>query len=95
LQSAGKLTQKKFFRNDETMKPAGSELCGDGDLCDAGSMNERDENQPGRKYVWPWFFWGAVVLFIALAALWVALAAKKVASERDVNAPLPASSPLR
>jgi bacteriorhodopsin len=48
-----------------------------------------------RNYKWPWFFWGAVILFIALAVLWVAFAAKKISDERDVNAPLPSTAPVR
>ena len=58
-------------------------------------MSEPEGNPSKRSYKWPWFFWGAVVLFIALAALWVGLAAKKIASERDVNAPLPNTAPVR
>ncbi len=58
-------------------------------------MSEPEGNLPKRSYNWPWFFWGAVVLFIALAVLWVGLAAKKLASERDVNAPLPSTAPVR
>ena len=58
-------------------------------------MNEPDKNSPERKYRWPWFFWASVVLFIALAVLWVGMAAKKISSQRDVNAPLPSTAPVR
>ncbi len=63
-------------------------------------MNEPEKqsperNSPERKYRWPWFFWASVFLFIALAVLWVGLAAKKIASQRDVNAPLPSTAPVR
>jgi len=58
-------------------------------------MNTPDENSPPRKYKWPWFFWGAVVLFIALAVLWVGVAAKKIESQRDFSTPLPGTAPLR
>jgi hypothetical protein len=58
-------------------------------------MTDPEANPPKRTYKWPWVFWGAVVLFIALAVLWVGLAAKKIASERDVNAPLPSTAPVR
>jgi hypothetical protein len=58
-------------------------------------MNEPEANQPPRKYVWPWIFWGMALLFIALAVLWVWLAATKIQSQRDVNTPLPQSAPVR
>lgn len=50
-------------------------------------------DEPQRKYKWPWFFWGAVILFILLAVLAVGFAAKKISSERDFT-PLPGTSPL-
>ena len=55
-------------------------------------MSEPDDNSPKQKYKWPWFVLAAVVLFFALAVLWVAIAAKKVEQQRD-SAPLPASAP--
>ncbi|HSY18896.1 MAG TPA: hypothetical protein VK815_11200 [Candidatus Acidoferrales bacterium] len=63
-------------------------------------MNEPENNLPTgdatpRKYRWPWFFWGAVVLFIALAVFAVAFAAHRIATERDTNAPLPGTAPMR
>jgi hypothetical protein len=58
-------------------------------------MTEPEGNPPKRSYKWPWVFWGAVLVFIALAVLWVGLAAKKLASEREENAPLPSSAPAR
>lgn len=51
-------------------------------------MNELDETPPKRNYKWPWFVLAAVLLFLALAALWVSFAVKNVERERDVNAPL-------
>ena len=57
-------------------------------------MNEPDKNSPRRNYRWPWFAAAAVVLAIALAIVWVGIAAKKVAQQRDF-APLPASAPTR
>lgn len=51
-----------------------------------------DENPPKRNYKWPWFVLAAVVVFIALAVLWVSLAAKRVEQERDVIAPAPAGA---
>jgi hypothetical protein len=58
-------------------------------------MTEPEGNPPKRSYKWPWVFWGAVLVFIALAVLWVGLAAKKLASEREENSPLPSAAPAR
>jgi bacteriorhodopsin len=49
---------------------------------------------PQRNYKWPWFAAAAMLLAIVLAVVWVGLAAKKVAEQRDF-APLPASTPTR
>jgi hypothetical protein len=56
-------------------------------------MNEPNENP--RRYQWPWFAAAAVALGVALAILWMSFAVKKVERERDVNAPLPDSAPVR
>jgi bacteriorhodopsin len=58
-------------------------------------MNEPEENLAPRKYRWPWFFWGAVVLFIVLAVFTVGFAAHRIATERDPNTPLPGTAPMR
>ena len=58
-------------------------------------MSEPDKNLPERKYRWPWVFWAAVFLFIALAILWVGQAVKNIERQRDVNAPLPSTAPVR
>jgi bacteriorhodopsin len=58
-------------------------------------MTEPATPTPERKYIWPWFFWGAVALFILLAVLWVGAAARKTSSEREGNAPLPSTAPTR
>jgi bacteriorhodopsin len=57
------------------------------------TMNEPNENP--RRYKWPWFALAAVVLFIALAVLWVTLAAEKVEQQRDYSAPIPSGAPAR
>ena len=57
-------------------------------------MNE-PQNEPPRKYKWPWFFWGAAALFILLAVLAVGFAAMKISSQRDFNTPLPGTAPMR
>jgi hypothetical protein len=51
--------------------------------------------EPKRNYRWPWFVLGFVVLGIVLAIFWVALAAKKIEQQRDLNAPLPTTTPAR
>lgn len=55
-------------------------------------MSEPDNDSPKPNYKWPWFVLAAVLLFIALAVLWVGLAAKKIEQQRDFT-PLPASTP--
>ncbi len=57
-------------------------------------MDESDRNAPKRNYKWPWFAAAAILLFVVLAVLWVALAAKKVEQQREF-APLPAGAPTR
>ena len=56
-------------------------------------MSEPD-NSPKPTYRWPWFAAAAVVLAIVLAVVWVSLAAKKIAQQRDF-APMPSSAPMR
>jgi F0F1-type ATP synthase assembly protein I len=58
-------------------------------------MTVPENNSPNRKYKWPWFVLAFVIVGFVLAVLWVALAAKKIASQRDDNSPLPASAPAR
>jgi hypothetical protein len=50
-------------------------------------------NGPGEKphYRWPWFLLAAVVLFIALAIVWVSFAVKQVERERGTDAPVHAA----
>jgi hypothetical protein len=55
-------------------------------------MNESNENP--RRYQWPWFVLAAVLLFLALAVLWVSFAANREKQERNFNAPLSGSAPL-
>jgi hypothetical protein len=52
-----------------------------------------DENPP--RYKWPWLVGAAVVLAIVLAILWMRAAVNKVERERDFNAPLPSSAPVK
>jgi hypothetical protein len=57
-------------------------------------MTAPNEKPPRQKYQWPWFVAAAVLLAIVLAVLFVAVAARKVAQQRDF-APLPAAAPVR
>ena len=57
-------------------------------------MSEQDNNSSKPTYRWPWFAAAAVLLAIVLAVVWVSLAAKKVAQQRDF-APMPSSAPAR
>ena len=61
-------------------------------FCDTGRVTEPDDNLPKRNYKWPWFVLAAVILFVALAILWVALAAHRLKEERDFSAPLPSQT---
>jgi uncharacterized integral membrane protein len=57
-------------------------------------MHAPENNSPKRNHKWPWFVAAAILLFIVLAVLCVANAAKKVEQQRDFT-PLPASAPTR
>lgn len=49
--------------------------------------NEPGEDAPKRTYRWPWVLAAAVVLFVALAILWMSFAVREVERERGVNPP--------
>jgi hypothetical protein len=53
-------------------------------------MNEPNENPP-RRYKWPWFVLAAFLLGVALAVMWLSFDIRKVEQERNLNAPLPSS----
>jgi hypothetical protein len=53
-----------------------------------------EQNEKPRNYKWPWFVLAAVVLFVALAVVFVGFKARQIEHERDFNAPLP-NSPAR
>jgi hypothetical protein len=54
-------------------------------------MNESNEIPPKRNYKWPWFVAAAILLFVALAIVWMSFAVHREKQERDFNAPLPAN----
>jgi hypothetical protein len=49
-------------------------------------MDEPNENP--RRYKWPWFALGLVLLGIVLAIVWMIFAVQKVERERNFNAPV-------
>jgi hypothetical protein len=53
-------------------------------------MSEPNENL--RRYRWPWFVLAAILLFLALAIVWMGFAVKREKQERDFNAPIPAGA---
>jgi heme/copper-type cytochrome/quinol oxidase subunit 2 len=54
-----------------------------------------EQNETPRHYKWPWFVLAAVILFVALTIVWMSFAVKRERQERDFNAPLPGSVPVR
>ena len=50
----------------------------------------RESSAPPPRYRWPWFVLGAVILAVALAVLWMAVAVRRTRALRDTN-PLPSS----
>jgi heme/copper-type cytochrome/quinol oxidase subunit 2 len=58
-------------------------------------MNEPGEIPPKPTYKWPWFVLAAVVLFITLTIVAMMFAVNRERQERDYNAPLPGSVPMR
>jgi hypothetical protein len=52
-------------------------------------VNEPDEIPPQQNYKWPWFVAAAVLLFVALAVVWMGYAVHREKQERNFNAPLP------
>ncbi len=53
-----------------------------------------DTPQPGseRRYRWPWYVLGGVLLAIVLAVLWMSVAVRRVQQYRDPDAgPFPAA----
>jgi len=44
---------------------------------------------PPPRYKWPWFVLAAVLLFFALAVLWMSVAVHREREERGFNQPQP------
>ena len=58
-------------------------------------MNQSEPTETERRYLWPWIVWPMAILFIVIAVVAVWFNVKKIERERDVNAPLPATAPVR
>ena len=54
-----------------------------------------DDEKKSPPLKWPRYALAAVILFFALAIFWVALAASKLRHQRELDAPLPVSAPVR
>ena len=54
-----------------------------------------DANEKPTRLKWPKYALAAVILFFALAVFWMSLAVNKLRHQREVNAPLPVSAPVR
>jgi hypothetical protein len=48
---------------------------------------EENQPQPQRRYIWPWFLLGGVLLGILLAVLWMSKEVERMRRIRDANAP--------
>ncbi len=58
-------------------------------------MNQSAPTENQRRYLWPWIVWPMALLFVVITVVSVWLNAKKIEGQRDVNAPLPSSAPVR
>jgi hypothetical protein len=54
-------------------------------------MDEPEKFLPARNYKWPWFVFGAALLGILLAIVWMYVAVQREKSELEFNAPVPAA----
>lgn len=52
-----------------------------------------DPSEPPRRYKWPWFFWGFVLLGFILTIIWMTIEVRRVERESNYNAPVPTSTP--
>jgi hypothetical protein len=49
----------------------------------------QSQRQSGKRYTWPWFVLGAVVLGILLAVLWLSREIDRTRRFREFNTPAP------
>jgi hypothetical protein len=55
-------------------------------------MDEPDQNPP-RRYRWPWWVLAAFLLAVGLAVLWMIFDVQTIERERNLNIPPSAHSP--
>src|ERR1700751_3345479 len=53
------------------------------------SAGHKIKPEPKRRYTWPWFLLGALVVAFLLALLWMSKEIARVRQIRDLNAPVP------
>jgi hypothetical protein len=46
-------------------------------------MDENNQAEPPRRYVWPWFVLGGVILGIVLAVFWMSVLVHRVREQRE------------
>jgi len=51
------------------------------------------DHEPKRRYTWPWFVVGAILLAIALAVAWMSREIERTRRIRDLNAPTAPTRP--
>jgi hypothetical protein len=57
--------------------------------CMTDDTSNLPATQNKRRYTWPWFVLGAVLLAILLAVAWMSREIKRTRRIRDLNAPVP------
>ena len=55
-------------------------------------MDEPEDIPPKPNYKWPWFLLAAVIIFVALAIVWMSVAVHREEQERGFSAPVPGGS---
>ena len=68
------------------LRGGGGASCG---RCMTNETGDLPEAQNKRRYIWPWFALGAVLLAIALAVAWMSKEIERTRRLRDWNAPVP------
>jgi hypothetical protein len=56
-------------------------------------MEEKNETEQPRRYTWPKFVLGAVVLWIVLVIIWMSVLVRRTREQRDYT-PWPKSAPV-
>ena len=56
-------------------------------------MEDKNETEQPRRYAWPKFVWGGVVLWIVLAIIWMSVLVHRTREQRDYT-PWPKTAPV-